>query len=287
MADTRRNGHRNPPQTQDRQPGLESEMTPRPDFAPRYPGSGRLKGRVAVISGGDSGIGRAIAVLFAREGARIAVLYKDEHDDARETERLIGDEGGEALLLPGDLQDPATATASIDAVVAAFGGVNILVNNAGEQHQRKKPEDIPADQIVRTFATNIFAPFLLVQKALPHMQTGDCIINITSVTAFRGSDELIDYSASKGALLSFTRALARNLVERGIRVNAVAPGPIWTPLIPASFDADRVAAHGSNTPMKRAGQPNEVAPCALFLACDDASYMTGQTLNPNGGDPMI
>jgi NAD(P)-dependent dehydrogenase (short-subunit alcohol dehydrogenase family) len=272
-----------PPQTQDRQPGSEAEMRPRPDYMPRYAGSDRLAGKVAFISGGDSGIGRAIAILFAREGADIAIHYKDEHDDAQETVRLVEAEGRTALAMHGDIGDRDTARRAIRDTLERFGRINVLVNNAAEQHAQDALEDISEDQLKRTFATNIFAQFYLAQEALPRMQAGDSIINVTSVTAFKGSDQLVDYAATKGAILAFTRALSGKLAGQGIRVNAIAPGPIWTPLIPASFDAERVARHGVDTPLGRAGQPNEVASAALFLACEDGSYMTGQTLHPNGG----
>lgn len=272
-----------PPQTQDVQPGIEADMTPQPEFEPRYAGSDRLRGKTAFISGGDSGIGRAIAVLFAREGANIAFHYKDEHEDARETIRLIEAEGRTALAMHGDIGDLDSARRAIRDTLEQFGRINVLVNNAAEQHAQDAVEDISDEQLKRTFATNIFAQFYLVQEALPQMQAGDSIINVTSVTAFKGSSELIDYASTKGAILAFTRALSGKLAEQGIRVNAIAPGPIWTPLIPASFDAERVAKHGSDVPLGRVGQPNEVAPCALFLACSDASYITGQTLHPNGG----
>lgn len=275
-----------PPQTQDHQPGSEAEMHPAPDYMPRYTGSGRLQGKVAFITGGDSGIGRAIAVLFAREGASVVVHYKDEHEDARATEQLIAAEGGECLLLHGDIGQRDTARRAVQEALERFGVINVLVNNAAEQHEQKEIEDISEDQLKTTFATNIFSQFYLVQAVLPQMSAGDSIVNVTSVTAFRGSEALMDYSATKGAILAFTRALAANLATRGIRVNAIAPGPIWTPLIPASFDADRVAKHGQDVPMGRVGQPAEVAPCALFLACEDASYITGQTLHPNGGEPV-
>jgi NAD(P)-dependent dehydrogenase (short-subunit alcohol dehydrogenase family) len=250
---------------------------------PRYPGAGRLDGKIALITGGDSGIGRAIAVLFAREGADVAIHYKDEDRDAQETVRLIEAEGRTALALHGDIGDRDTARRAVRDTLEKFGRIHVLVNNAAEQHAQDAVEDISEQQLKRTFATNIFAQFYLVQEALPQMQAGDSIINVTSVTAFKGSDELVDYAATKGAILAFTRALSGKLAKQGIRVNAIAPGPIWTPLIPASFAAERVASHGSNTPLGRAGQPNEVAPCALFLACDDGSYFTGQTLHPNGG----
>lgn len=274
----------NPPQEQDRQPGLESEMHPAPEYMPRYPGSGRLKGKVALITGGDSGIGRAIAVLFAREGASVAIHHKNEDEDAAETARAIEAEGAKALVLKGDIGQRETAQQAVRDTVKHLGGLNILVNNAAEQHVQEAVEDISPEQLQRTFATNIFAQFWLVQEAVPQMSKGDAVINVTSVTAFRGSKELIDYSATKGAILAFTRSLSQALAEQGIRVNAIAPGPIWTPLIPASFDAEKVAQHGAKAPLGRAGQPNEVAPAALFLACEDSSYMTGQTLHPNGGE---
>jgi len=280
----------NPPQHQSQQPGSEAEMRPAPDYMPRYPGSGRLQGKVALITGGDSGIGRAIAVLFAREGAQIAIHHKEEHEDARATARLIEDEaggvGGQPLILHGDIGDRDTARRAVRDTIERFGKLNILVNNAAEQHVQKAVEDISPEQLQRTFATNIFAQLYLVQEAAPLMRAGDSIINVTSVTAYRGSSELIDYSATKGAILAFTRSLAASLADQGVRVNAIAPGPIWTPLIPASFEAERVSEHGSKTPMGRVGQPNEVAPCALFLACEDGSYISGQTLHPNGGEQV-
>jgi len=273
-----------PAQEQDHQPGSEQEMNPAPDYTPRYPGSDRLRGKVAIITGGDSGIGRATAVLFAREGARVAILFKDEQQDAQDTLDLIEQEGGEGMMLAGDLGDKSVVDDCVAQIVARFGRVNILVNNAAEQHMQKRVQDIPEDQLRRSFATNIFAQFFMVQAVVPQMQAGDSIINLTSITAFRGQPVLIDYSATKGAILSFTRALAANLADSGIRVNAVAPGPIWTPLIPASFPADKVASFGQDTPLGRPGQPNEVAPSILFLACDDSSYIHGQTLHPNGGE---
>jgi NAD(P)-dependent dehydrogenase (short-subunit alcohol dehydrogenase family) len=274
----------NPPQQQRRQPGIEAEMDPQPDYAPRFPGAGRLAGKTALITGGDSGIGRATAVLFAREGANVAIHYLDEHADADRTLELIRAEGAEGMKISGDIGDKAEAERAAAAVVDAFGGVNVLVNNAAEQHARDDVTDIPEAQLKRTFATNIFGQFYMVQALLPQMRAGDAIVNVTSVTAFRGQDLLIDYASTKGAILAFTRALSSSLAERGIRVNAVAPGPIWTPLIPASFPAEKVASFGKSAALGRPGQPNEVAPSILFLACDDASYMTGQTLHPNGGD---
>jgi NAD(P)-dependent dehydrogenase (short-subunit alcohol dehydrogenase family) len=272
------------PQT--RQPGIEAEMSPAPDYMPRFPGAGRLDGKVALITGGDSGIGRATAVLFAREGAKVAIHYKDEHQDAQRTLALIEDEGGEGMALHGDIGQRDEAVRVVREVRDAFGPINILVNNAAEQHAQEDVTDIPEEQLLRTFSTNLFAQVFLVQEALPDMGRGDAIVNITSVTAFRGQDMLIDYASSKGGVLAFTRALAKKLAPEGIRVNAVAPGPIWTPLIPASFPTEKVESFGKDAPLGRPGQPCEVAPSILFLACDDASYMTGQTLHPNGGEAV-
>lgn len=277
--------HTLPPQTQDRQPGRETEMNPKPDFAPRYPGSGRMSGKVALITGGDSGIGRAVAVLFAREGADVAIVYLDENQDARETKRLVEQEGRKCLLVSGDIGDEAFAGRAVEQVIETFGRLDTLVNNAAEQHPQKMIRDITPEQLERTFRTNVFGIFFVTQAAMPHLKPGATIINTTSVTAYRGSPELLDYSATKGAILAFTRSLAKKLAERGIRVNGVAPGPIWTPLIPSTFSAEKVATFGANTPMKRPGQPNEVASCFLFLACEDSSYMTGSVLHPNGGEP--
>jgi NAD(P)-dependent dehydrogenase (short-subunit alcohol dehydrogenase family) len=272
-----------PPQEQDRQPGLESKMHPRPQFKPRFEGSGRLEGKVALITGGDSGIGRAVAVGMAREGASIAIVYLDEHEDAAETVRLVREEGGSAIKIAGDIGSEAFCEAAVKETIDALGKLDILVNNAAEQHVTKEPLEIEADQLERTFRTNVFGYFFMTKMALRHMPPGSAIINTTSITAYRGSKELIDYAATRGAIVAFTRSLALALVEKQIRVNAVAPGPIWTPLIPASFDAERVAKHGDSTPMKRPGQPNEVASCHVFLASDEASYMTGQVMHPNGG----
>ena len=274
-----------PPQTQDRQPGRETEMHPRPDYVPRYPGSGRLEDKVAIVTGGDSGIGRAVAVLFAREGAHIAMMYLNEREDARETERLVKAEGRECLAIAGDAGDAGFCEQAIEAVIDRFGRLDVLVNNAAEQHPQKELDKVTPEQIERTFRTNIFGYFFMTQAALPHLKKGAAIINTTSVTAYRGSPELLDYSATKGAIVAFTRSLAKKLVEKGVRVNGVAPGPIWTPLIPSTFDAKHVASFGSQTPMRRPGQPNEVAPSFLFLACEDSSYITGSVLHPNGGEP--
>ncbi len=273
-----------PPQTQDHQPGDEHRMTPAPEFLPRYPGSGRLAGKAAFITGGDSGIGRATAVLFAREGARVAIHYRDETEDAEETLRLIRAEGVEGLAISGDISNPQDVDRAVRQTLDRFGRVNVVMNNAAVQFPQKVLEEISVKQIQQTFATTIFSQFYVTQGFLSQMEKGDCIINTTSVTAFRGQDQLVDYASTKGAILAFTRALSGMLAPRGIRVNAIAPGPIWTPLIPASFDAEKVASFGKNTPLGRAGQPCEVAPAALFLACEDSSYMTGQTLHPNGGE---
>ncbi len=272
-----------PAQTQDRQPGFEHEMHPRPDYTPRYPGVGKLRDKVALISGGDSGIGRAVAVAMAREGAKIAISYLDEHDDAEETVELVEAEGSKAILVAGDIGDESVCRKAVATTVEQFGRLDILVNNAAEQHPVESLEEISAEQLERTFKSNVFGYFYMTKAALPHLGEGACVINSTSVTAYKGSPNLLDYSATRGAIVAFTRSLSQALVEDGIRVNAVAPGPIWTPLIPASFDADRVASHGGSAPMERAGQPNEVAPCYVFLASDDARYMSGQVLHPNGG----
>lgn len=274
-----------PPQEQSTRPGHETAMDPAPDYRPRYPGSGRLRDKVAVITGGDSGIGRAVAVLFAREGADVAILYLDEGEDAAETVRLVEAEGQSCLSLAGDVGDPAFCQRAATEIIGRFGRIHVLVNNAAEQHPQNELTDISPEQLERTFRTNIFGYFYMTQAVLPHLRPGATIVNTSSVTAYRGAPGLIDYSATKGAIVTFTRTLAKDLVERGIRVNGVAPGPIWTPLIPSTFPADKVASFGADTPMKRAGQPNEVAACHLFLACEDSSYVTGTFLHPNGGEP--
>ena len=269
---------------EDALPGHESELQPKPDWEPRYKGSDRLKGKVALVTGADSGIGRAVAALFAREGADVAILYLCEHDDAQKTKEVVEKEGRRAIAIAGDLGDKSFCERAVAETVQQLGGLDILVNNAGEQHPDKDIRDITEDQLKRTFQTNIFSMFYLTQAARPHLKQGAAIINCTSVTMYKGSDDLLDYSATKGAITAFTRSLSQNLVKDGIRVNAVAPGPIWTPLNPMGGQPpEDMKEFGKNTPMGRAGQPNEVAPSFLFLACEDASYMTGQTLHPNGG----
>lgn len=273
-----------PPIHEDGLPGSEASLDPKPEWQPRYPGSGRLKGKVAIVTGADSGIGRAVAVLFAREGAKVAIAYLNENEDAARTRKLCEAEGSEALTFSGDLGDPEVAHALVDLVIGDWGRLDILVNNAGEQHPDKDIRDITADQLQRTFQTNIFSMFYLVQAARKHLRPGAAIVNCTSITSYKGEPELLDYSSTKGAITAFTRALSEQLVSEGIRVNAVAPGPIWTPLNPCGGASEEKLEHfGENTPMGRPGQPNEVAPSFLFLACEDSSYMSGQVLHPNGG----
>jgi NAD(P)-dependent dehydrogenase (short-subunit alcohol dehydrogenase family) len=274
-----------PPQHQDRQPGIESEMIPRPQAEDRdYRGSGKLLGKVALITGGDSGIGRAVAIAFAKEGADVAIAYLSEHSDAQETRALVEKEGRRCVVIAGDVGDERFCQRVVHDTVRELGRLDILVNNAAEQHPQENLDQITSEQLERTFRTNIFSFFYITKAALSHLRDGSAIINTTSVTAYRGSAHLLDYSATKGAIVAFTRSLAKALVGRGIRVNGVAPGPIWTPLIPATFPAERVASFGADVPMQRAGQPEEVAPSYVFLASDDASYMAGQILHPNGGE---
>lgn len=264
-------------------PGIEQQMDPKP-VAERPEQQQKLKGKAALITGGDSGIGHAVAVLFAQEGADVAIVYLSEHEDAETVKREVEAHGRKCLLLPGNIREEAFCKQAVEDTVKAFGKLDILVNNAATQTEQKSVADISKEQLYETFETNIFSQFYFARYALPHLKEGASIINTTSVTAYRGSPELIDYSATKGAILTFTRSLSQNLVEKGIRVNAVAPGPIWTPLIVASFKGEKVSTFGSDVPMKRAGEPAEVAPSFLFLASQDASYITGQVLHPNGGE---
>lgn len=273
-----------PPQHQDQQPGIEAQMTPQPQSGEStYRGSGKLQDQVALITGGDSGIGRAVAILFAKEGADSAIVYLNDHQDAKETVRLVEQEGRRCLAIAGDVGDESFCQHAVQQTVDAYGRLDILVNNAAEQHPQESILDISAEQLERTFRTNIFAYFFMAKAALPHLKEGSSIINTTSVTAYKGSSSLLDYSSTKGAIVAFTRSLSQSLVEKGIRVNGVAPGPIWTPLIPATFPEDKVASFGQQVPMQRAGQPEEVATSYVFLASRDGSYFTGQVLHPNGG----
>jgi NAD(P)-dependent dehydrogenase (short-subunit alcohol dehydrogenase family) len=274
-----------PPQHQLQQPGLQTEMNPQPiSEDPNYQGSGKLKNKVALISGGDSGIGRAVAIYFAKEGADVAIIYLNEHQDAEETKKQVEQEGRQCLLIAGDIGDEQFCKEAVKQTVNTFGKLDILVNNAAEQHPQNSLLNITSQQLEKTFRTNVFGYFYLTKAALPYLKEGNSIINTASITAYEGHEQLLDYSATKGAIVAFTRSLAKSLVQKGIRVNGVAPGPIWTPLIPSTFSSENVATFGSNTPMKRPGQPKEVAPSYVFLASDDSSYITGQMIHVNGGE---
>ena len=273
-----------PPQHQDHQPGDRAQMEPRPkDCAADYRGSGKLTGKVAIVTGGDSGIGRSVAVAFAKEGADVAFVYKDERCDAQGAAWLITQAGRRAHGFMGDLGDPAFCREVAEKTVERLGRIDILINNASEQHVQDKLEDIPPEQLERTFRTNVFGMFYLTQACLPHMGEGSAIVTTTSVTAFKGNPKLVDYSCTKGAQVAFTRSLAEQLTERKIRVNAVAPGPVWTPLIPASFDAEKVARFGEDNPQGRAAEADEIAPAFVYLASDDSRFVTGQVIHVNGG----
>ncbi len=274
-----------PPQHQNQQPGIEAEMTPKPKSeGSNYRAAGKLMGKTALITGGDSGIGRSVAILYAQEGADVAIIYLSEDQDAQETKRLVEAEGKRCLMIKGDVGNEQFCQQAVQQTVNEFGHLDILINNAAEQHPQESIVNISAEQLERTFRTNIFGMFFMAKAALPHLKEGSTIINTTSVTAYKGNPKLLDYSSTKGAIVAFTRSLSQSLVKQGIRVNGVAPGPIWTPLIPATFSEEQVKSFGAQVPMQRAGQPEEVAPCYVFLASDDSSYMSGQILHPNGGE---
>ncbi|MBI5033162.1 MAG: SDR family oxidoreductase [Chloroflexi bacterium] len=274
-----------PPQHQDRRPGIESQMTPKPQAEDaQYRSCGKLDGRVAIITGGDSGIGRAVAIAFAKEGAEVAIVYLNEHGDAEETKHKVEEYGRRCLLFAGDIGDEKFCQEVVAKTVQELGHLDVVINNAAEQHPQESIENISAQQLERTFRTNIFSYFFLTKAALPHLQKGSTIINTTSVTAYRGSPKLLDYASTKGAIVAFTRSLSKSLIEKGIRVNGIAPGPIWTPLIPSTFSEQHVSEFGEDVPMKRPGQPEEVAASYVFLASNDSSYMSGQILHPNGGE---
>ncbi|MDQ0257023.1 NAD(P)-dependent dehydrogenase (short-subunit alcohol dehydrogenase family) [Evansella vedderi] len=273
-----------PAQHQDHQPGFENEMNPQPIYDDHnYKGSGKLKDKVVIITGGDSGIGRAVAIAFAKEGAKLSVVYLDEHADAEKTKADVEKYNGECLLISGDVGEEAFCQKAVQMTIDQYGTLDCVINNAAEQHYQEKIENITSEQMERTFKTNIFSCFYITKAAMPHLKQGSTIINTASIVAYKGNPVLMDYASTKGAQIAFTRSLSENLVSKGIRVNAVAPGPIWTPLIPASFPADQVANFGTNSPMGRPGQPAELAPSYVYLASDDSSYVSGQVLHVNGG----
>lgn len=273
-----------PAQVQDHQPGLEYKMKPQPEYIQKnYKGSDKLKDKVAIITGGDSGIGKAVSIHFAKEGAKVVIVYLEEHEDAEDTKRLIEKNGSECVLIAGDIADQKFSKQFVEQTLNLFGKIDILVNNAGEQHPQDNFLDISSSQLEKTFQTNFFSMFYLTQAVLPHMKKGSTIINTSSITAYAGSKDLVDYSATKGAVTSFTRSLSENIVSEGIRVNGVAPGPIWTPLIPSTFSKEKLGLFGGDTPMKRPGQPSEVAPAYVYLASNDSIYVSGQMIHINGG----
>ncbi|MBW3111989.1 MULTISPECIES: SDR family oxidoreductase [Bacillaceae] len=273
-----------PPQHQNHQPGTVDEMNPQPIHTDQnYKGSGKLDGKVALITGGDSGIGRSVAWYFAREGAHVAISYLDEHEDANKTKELVEAEGVRCILFPGDIGSSTFCKDILNKTISEFGKLDILVNNAAEQHPQDGLTDISDEQLERTFKTNVFSMFYLTRAALPHLKKGASIINTASITAYKGNKDLIDYSSTKGAIVSFTRSLSENIASDGIRVNGVAPGPIWTPLIPSTFSSQKVSEFGGNTPLGRAGQPFELGPAYVYLASDDSSYVSGQMIHINGG----
>ena len=279
------NGKQTPPaQHQDNQPGIESKMRPEPEYIRKnYQGSNQLKDKIAIITGGDSGIGRAVSIHFAKEGADVAIIYLNEHDDAKETKRLVEQAGQKCLLINGDIGSQSFCEAAVTKALDTFNKIDILINNAAEQHPQTSFLDITSEQLEQTFRTNVFGMFYMTKAVLPNLKAGSSIINTSSITAYQGSKDLIDYSATKGAITSFTRSMASQLVDKGIRVNGVAPGPIWTPLIPSTFTKEKVDSFGGDSPMKRPGQPKELAPAYVYLASENATYVSGQMMHVNGG----